>query len=336
MISINSFFLNKSLSGLKNESYIMPQGDPTVGYPQICLRSNRKPEPTDLDAICEIADKAASDYPDDKNARAKAVVTALNQICGGGSLGHAWVIVFESKDVTDSNCHRYGYHEGVGYTKNRSNDRPTRGFAYQLCLKISQEQFNRLEHVVIPQLNEESTEIAKNFNMRPGNGEKGVYTPVTNCTWFAGNLWNRTMDQSIEFKQPFSGKEHAEDWGIDYLYKIDDVADPGYLSMKMKREIIKNNDFVKLDFHNSRDITSSKLNKALEKNKHIHIELYDGHWSPNIYIPETAPVDNAVIYITSHAGYNSTVHIANQKKNISRNEELFFVGDQNERWFILF
>ncbi|MBG3128928.1 hypothetical protein I4674_03815 [Proteus mirabilis] len=144
------------------------------------------------------------------------------------------------------------------------------------------------------------------------------------------------MDQSIEFKQPFSRKEHAEDWGIDYLYKIDDVADPGYLSMKIKREIIKNNNFIKLDFHNSRDITSSKLNKALEKNKYIHIELYDGHWSLNIYIPETAPVDNAVIYITSNVGYNSMVHIVNQKKNISRNEELFFVGDQSERWFIIF
>ena len=225
--------LSRSLTNLKDESTIMPNGDPRVGYPQICLRSNRKPKQTDLDAISKIADDAAAAYPDDPNKRAKAVTQTLNTICGGGSLGHAWIIVFESENVTDTNCHRYGYHEGVGYTKNKSNDRPTRGFAYQLCLKISNEQFHALEQKIIPQLNKESTEIAKNFHLEPGSGELGVYTPITNCTWFAGNVWNRTMDQSIEFKQPFDGSAHAEDWGMDYLYHVDEVSDPGYLSKKM-------------------------------------------------------------------------------------------------------
>lgn len=231
--------LPRTLTNLKDESIIMPKGDPKVGYPQICLRSNRKPEPTDLQAICEIADEAAAPYPNDPNARAKAVVKAVNQICGGGSLGHAWIIVFESEHVTDSNCHRYGYHEGVGYTKNRVNDRPERGFGYQLCLNISKEQFNDLEHKIIPELNKESTEIAKNFNMKPGDGEQGVYTPVTNCTWFAGNVWNRTMNQSVEFKQPFNGSEHAEDWGIQYLNEVNEVADPGYLSQNILKIISK-------------------------------------------------------------------------------------------------
>ncbi|OTG85278.1 hypothetical protein B9T31_12430 [Acinetobacter sp. ANC 4558] len=227
--------LSRALTNLKDESIIMPKGDPSVGYPQICLRSNRKPEPTDLEAISKIADDAAAAHPNDPNARAKAVIKAINQICGGGSLGHAWVIVFESDNVTDSNCHRYGYHEGVGYTKNRSNDRPNRGFAYQLCLKISKEQFHVLEHKIIPQLNKESTEIAKNFHLQPNPDEQGVYTPLTNCTWFAGNVWNRTMNQFVEFKQPFDGSEHAEDWGINYLYHIDEVSDPGYLSLEMAK-----------------------------------------------------------------------------------------------------
>ncbi|WP_392566935.1 hypothetical protein RHO15_05070 [Utexia brackfieldae] len=233
----NSTILPKGLTNLKDGSIIMPKGDLRVGYPQICLRSNRKPEPTDMEEICKIADEAAAEFPDDPNAHAKAVVKALNKICGGGSLGHAWIIVFESENVTDSNCHRYGYHEGVGYTKNRSNDRPERGFAYQLSLPISQQQMMDLENSVIPQLNDESTELAKNFHMEPGPGDKGVYTPITNCTWFAGNVWNLTMQQSIEFKQPFAGKDHAENWGIDYLNEVEEVADPGYLAMKMSQVI---------------------------------------------------------------------------------------------------
>lgn len=183
MSDINEFIFPKILINLKNESHIMPQGDPSVGDPQICQRCNRKPEPTDLEAICDIADEAASAYPDDKNARVRAVVKALNQMLGGGNLGHAWIIVFENQNVINENSHRYGYHEGYGFTKNKSNARPKRGFAYQFCLKITPEQFAYLENEIIPALNEESTEIAKSFNMSPGVGLQGVYTLVTNCTW---------------------------------------------------------------------------------------------------------------------------------------------------------
>lgn len=87
----------------------MTKGDPKVGYPQICLRVNRKPEQTDMDAIIEIADDAASHYPNDPKKRAEAVVKALNLICGGGSLGHAWVIVFESENVTVAARNRNPY-----------------------------------------------------------------------------------------------------------------------------------------------------------------------------------------------------------------------------------
>ncbi|WP_299997646.1 hypothetical protein [uncultured Cedecea sp.] len=336
MSNINEFILPKTLTNLKNESHIMPQGDPSVGYPQICLRCNRKPEPTDLDAICDIADEAASAYPDDKNARARAVVKALNQILGGGNLGHAWIIVFENQNVTNENSHRYGYHEGYGFTKNKSNDRPERGFAYQFCLKIMPEQFAYLENEIIPALNEESSEIAKNFNMSPGVGQQGVYTPVTNCTWFAGNVWNRTMNQSIEFKQPFSGKYHADDWGIDYLYNVNDVADPGYLSMKMQREISKNNDFINLNFINNKKITEHQISEALEKNSYIHIGLCNGNWSPNIYIPDVAPFDNATIYITSEADYESKIHTVDHVHIISKNQDLILLGRATERWLVIF
>ncbi len=224
----------KSLTGLKDESKVMPKGDTSVGYPQICIRSNRKPERTDLNAICEIADEAAAPYPDDPAARAKAVISALTRICGSGNLGHAWIIVFESENVTNENSHRYGYHENYGFTKNKSNDRVDRGFAYQLCMKISDKQFKNLVENIIPQLNEESTEIAKGFNMKPGAGQQGVYTPLTNCTWFAGNVWNRTMNQDVIFNQPFDGDLHADAWGIPAIQDVKEVADPGMLSESMK------------------------------------------------------------------------------------------------------
>ncbi|RJL48718.1 hypothetical protein [Pectobacterium carotovorum] len=223
-----------SLSNLKDESRYETTGSLTVDYPQICIRVNRKPQRTDLDEIINISNSAAEEYPNDKEKRTHAVVSELTSLCGSGQLGHSWIIIFYSNKENDYTC--YGYHEKKGFVEGLVNDKPTRKFGFQLVKRISKEEIDNLENNIIPDLNQKSTEIAKLLNIYPGNGQVGVYTPVTNCTWFAGNVWNKTTHSNIVFMQPFDGKNHADDWGIDILYLMSEVSDPGVLA-----EYINNN-----------------------------------------------------------------------------------------------
>ncbi|QQG28417.1 hypothetical protein JFY74_20670 [Pectobacterium carotovorum] len=231
---MNEEIIPLSLSNLKDESRYETIGTPSVGYPQICIRVNRKPQKTDLNEIITKADSAAEEYPDNKEKRAHAVVGELTSLCGSGQLGHSWIIIFYSEKENDYTC--YGYHEKKGFVEGLVNDQPTRKFGFQLVKKTSEEEIDNLKNNIIPNINQESTEIAKLLGMSPGEGQVGVYTPVTNCTWFSGHIWNQTTHSKIVFTQSFNGKNHAEDWGIDALYLMSEVSDPGVLA-----EYIDNN-----------------------------------------------------------------------------------------------
>ncbi|MFJ3358444.1 hypothetical protein [Serratia liquefaciens] len=228
-----------TISSLKNiklgeidASIFSPTGESSIGYPQISLRVNRMPMRTDLDEIINKANAIADKYPDDKSERARKVIEALATMFGSGYFGHAWVIIFNSEEVGDYST--YSYHEGFGYvhdgdTDGSTNDSSTRGFCNQICVKITREKIDHLNNVVIPWLNQESTVIGNAFGMTPAEGRSGVYTPLTNCSWFAGNLWNEISDSSIIFTQQFSGALYSERWGIDALANVKEISDPGVI-----------------------------------------------------------------------------------------------------------
>lgn len=218
-----------------NADRYAPTGDPSVGYPQMCIRTNRTAERTDMNEVVEKANAAADQYPkEDKENRAKAVTKALTEAFGSGNFGHTWINFYNSGRKGDATT--YGYHEGYGFVKNGtgggSNDSPERRFHVQRCVSVTDpaKQPAALEKSRIPELNDESALVAKMMGMPVADPTKGAYTPINNCAWFAANLWNYATDEKLVFTQKFDGKAHADYWGMPILALITEVADPGMVA----------------------------------------------------------------------------------------------------------
>jgi len=109
-----------------------------------------------LNAVIKKANEVAAEYPDDKAERGKQVMAALSSMFGGGSFGHAWIIIFHSE--VEGDCDTYAYHDEFGYVHNgdtngKTNDTPQRGFAYQRIVPINAAGIDWLEKLIIPGLN---------------------------------------------------------------------------------------------------------------------------------------------------------------------------------------
>lgn len=218
-----------------NADKFAPTGDPKVSYPQISIRTNRTPQRTNLNEVIKRANNAAEKYPiEDKENRAKAVLEELTNYFGSGNLGHAWIIIFNSDKPGDSTT--YGYHRDYGFVKNGTagdqNDRPDRKFNVSKTIPLNDPnmQAEELEKTIIPDLNKQSILVAQIMGLPINNPLNGAYTPINNCAWFAGNLWNYATKDKLNFEQNFNGFEHADFWGMPFLNKIDTIADPGMIA----------------------------------------------------------------------------------------------------------
>lgn len=231
-------FENISERGI-NADKSAPTGDPNVSYPQISIRTNRTPERTNLNEVVKRANSAAEQYPiEDKENRSKAVLKELTEYFGSGSLGHAWIIIFNSNKPGD--CTTYGYHEGYGFVKNGTagdqNDRPDRKFNVVRTLPLDpNKQPEELEKTIIPALNQESAYTAQLMGLPVANPLNGAYTPINNCSWFAGKLWNYVTEDGLNFEQDFDGAEHADYWGMPVLNAIKTIADPGMIAESISK-----------------------------------------------------------------------------------------------------
>ncbi|WP_224554964.1 hypothetical protein [Pectobacterium versatile] len=83
--------------------------------------------------------------------------------------------------------------------------------------------------------------------------------------------------------------------------------------------------FTTLDFENGADITQAQLANAVEQYKYVQIDLTNGHFSPNIYVPDEVPlngnvVDTALIYLTNTADESSVVHLYGRKYTVAQGE----------------
>jgi len=90
--------------------------------------------------------------------------------------------------------------------------------------------------------------------------------------------------------------------------------------------------FVELKYVNGQIITQEQLNEELVKNNYIYIKLYDGHWSPNIYIPDEVPYTGGIIYIKSSAKFKSKVYVYDEIYTLSRTSELVVLGNPTKQW----
>ncbi|OEG18622.1 hypothetical protein BCR23_13360 [Enterococcus quebecensis] len=222
-----------SSRAIQNDKY-EPTGNQDVRYPQIVIRTNRTPERTDMNDVIKKADTAADQYPfEDKENRAKAVTQELTKEFGSGRFGHTWIIIFNSNKKGDATT--YGYHEKYGFVKNGTagdrNDNPERKFHVERVLPLDENMTTeKLEKEIIPALNEQSAEVGKIMGIPIENPSNGAYTPINNCAWFAGNVWNSATNNGLLFTQNFDGVTHGNYWGMPFLSMVKEIADPGMVA----------------------------------------------------------------------------------------------------------
>ncbi|WP_251711749.1 hypothetical protein [Lactococcus ileimucosae] len=212
-----------------------PTGNPNVSYPQISIRTDRAPERTNIAEIVKLADEAAAKYPiGDSAHRSKAVTKRLISYFGSGSLGHAWIVIFHSNKPGDYTS--YGFHEVFGWVKNGSSyftdDSAGRKFAVEKTLPLGDDKTSceNIEKTIMPHLSEESVAIARMMGVYVFWPSRGAYSPIGNCAWAAGNLWNAVTGDNLNFEQEFDGAAHASDWGMPFLNGVTKIADPGMVA----------------------------------------------------------------------------------------------------------
>ncbi|MGV3345290.1 hypothetical protein ACGVWS_05900 [Enterobacteriaceae bacterium LUAb1] len=220
-----------------------PHGDSRVGFPQICIRTNRTEERTDVAPIIEKAIEVGKEFPFDEPYK---IIGAICEVLGGefgsGSFGHAWIIYFHNKDKYTT----YAFHQNRGFVKNsqfeETNDAPERRFHLERCIKVSENNINPdiIEREIIPALIAESNELSQLMKLTDQDLPAGVYTPVTNCSWFAGKLWNEMT--KLVYEQPIDDMVdidyYAERLGLPFLKKIRAIGDPGMLAEHIKKDNI--------------------------------------------------------------------------------------------------
>ncbi|WP_099109237.1 hypothetical protein [Xenorhabdus sp. KJ12.1] len=242
---------------IKTDKY-QPVGDASIGYPQICIRTNRTAERTNVTPMIAAAMFIAKNFPwslndNEKEVVIKGVLKLLGVAFGSGGFGHAWVIYFNSEKEGDNTS--YAFHPGYGFVKNSehstTDDSAERKFHIQHCVKINDKSITPefIEQHFIPELVDESNQLSKLMKLTSEDMKNGAYTPVTNCSWFAGKLWNQIMqlefEQSgesgmnqLEFEQTIGNDinmdELAEQLGLPFLKEIQGIGDPGMLAESIK------------------------------------------------------------------------------------------------------
>lgn len=219
-----------------------PTGDKNIGYPQICIRTNRTAERTDMKPIIEEAMSIGKKYPwSEKYTIIREIFKALGSEFGNGEFGHAWVIYFNSATPGDNTS--YAFHENHGFVKNsehgNTNDSANRKYHLQRCVKVDGSSITPqlIEEKIITKLIDESNNLSRLMKITDHDLPKGVYTPITNCSWFAGNLWNDIMmlsyEQSIE--NDVNINELADKMGLPFIKNIRGIGDPGMLAESIEK-----------------------------------------------------------------------------------------------------
>ncbi|WP_053074598.1 hypothetical protein [Chromobacterium sp. LK1] len=215
----------------------MPNGDLSIAYPQICIRTNRTPNKTDMGPIIKMADEIARKFPENQpEQRAKAVLYQLTTAFGSGKFGHTWINVFHDRNGAVSPS-SYSYREDHGYVKNGNMDKSDRKFSLQRCAPLNspKKQIKILEEVIVPELNMASYFAGQAMGMSKTNPVNGAYTPIHNCAWFSGIVWNVLMQEEHVFAQSFNGAAHADLWGMPFMKAMKFIYEPGMVAEGLKK-----------------------------------------------------------------------------------------------------
>lgn len=92
-------------------------------------------------------------------------------------------------------------------------------------------------------------------------------------------------------------------------------------------DYVLNLNITKLDInlHDHTDITQNELNKFFNKNDFVKIHSYNGHYTPNIHIPDATEENKGnIIEIFRESDYNINIHVNGNTRNIKQGEKLYF------------
>lgn len=198
-----------------------------VGYPQLCIRTNRAPERLPL---IEMAKKVVAEHPDASPAE---LIRLLIDWADSGQMGHAWLDYFYKDANGQIKTDAYGF--------GSNNNGPERKFSYQKCVSVAgdREEFKAKAEELVTKLGEESKEISHAFGDSGYTWGQGKYSLYGNCSWFAGEIFNTLVpaNEAIDYAQPFDWSGIAQMYDIPSLTNVHGLPDPGYIAESISKTI---------------------------------------------------------------------------------------------------
>ncbi|EGR2415634.1 hypothetical protein DYB13_17650 [Vibrio cholerae] len=209
------------------ESY----GDESVGYPQVCIRTNMPDQRIDMQGIF---------YELSAKYEPSMLINEATKLAGSGRLGHVWTIFFDSPTSWRSwSFRRPDNAFGDALYISNENDGPKRAFNYQYCVSTKgiDTSTETITHTYVQPLVQESQDIAKQIFIWPFDFQGGVYTPFTPCVWFATKLFNKVTGLDIPFEQKFDW-ETVSKLTNDPIYKsFQTTVDAGVVAEAISKKI---------------------------------------------------------------------------------------------------
>ncbi|MBX9598685.1 MAG: hypothetical protein K2X04_08930 [Burkholderiales bacterium] len=211
------------------------RGVDSIGYPQVCIRTNTYDAKLDFDGIFkEIAQK----HP------ANELLNEANKYAASGDFGHSWTILFNSPDKWTSWSYRFPISGDIFKSsplqKNHWADSPSRKFSYQYCVNVKNRDTSvtTVENKYIPEIDATSRDIAgKIYPGVPLSPTQGVYTMATPCVWFAGQIFQKLTGKTVGFEQPFDWKLVADETNQPTLAVLKSMPDAGVVAEFITRKI---------------------------------------------------------------------------------------------------
>ncbi|QQO60924.1 hypothetical protein JI723_11445 [Providencia manganoxydans] len=80
-----------------------------------------------------------------------------------------------------------------------------------------------------------------------------------------------------------------------------------------------------IEIKNETNIDQNELNHFFNNNDYLKIHSYNGHYTPNIYIPDATQKNKGnIIEVFRESDYNMKIHVNSDKINIKHGEKLYF------------
>ncbi|HDI3264769.1 TPA: hypothetical protein PMC50_003424 [Vibrio cholerae] len=284
-------------------------GVPSLGYPQICIRTNMPDQRVDMEGIL---DELSEKY------HPTMLLTESTKLAASGKLGHVWTLFFDSENSWKSWSFRFpGTTTGNALFYKNWYDSPERNFNYQYCVSLKNQPTDEayiVKNFVEP-LVEESKQIASALypNIHFTNA---VYSPATPCVWFATKLFNKVTGLDIPFEQELDWKKIANIINEPTFTTLKTIPDSGVVAEAISKKIKNSFPFdnnLNIMFTYNRDYLKFSNDKLLTILPVEFNSLGGSVLRPYFDKYKTSFLDDENLYLLDHRGNISLFNIWTKK-----------------------